>query len=142
MEGQSVHVFFDVDYTILGYDGSLRPGTHAVFEELIDAGHIVHIWSGVGLRWTEVRNAGLEPLVAGVYQKPLSDFTAGLVRYKVPVVPDFVIDDYPGIVQHFGGFCIKPYLGRRNPDYELLIIPHLVEAMANERPSEPEPACG
>ena len=135
-----MNVFFDVDYTILGFDGSLRPRTHEVFERLISDGHEVYIWSGVGVRWTEVKRAELHHLVSGVYQKPLSDFDAGLIRYGVPVVPDFVIDDYPGIVLHFGGLCIKPYVSRRWPDDELLVVPQLVEQLRLEEP--PEPARG
>jgi hypothetical protein len=132
-----VNVFFDVDYTIIGFDGSLRPHTVEVFEQLVARGHDVYVWSGVGVRWSEVRKAGLEPLVCGVYQKPLSDFNAGLTRYEVPVVPDFVIDDYPGIVEHFGGLCIKPYVSRRWPDDELLAIPELVEnTVVDEGPEE------
>jgi hypothetical protein len=131
-----VNVFFDVDYTIIGFDGSLRPNTVQVFEQLVALGHDVYVWSGVGVRWGEVRKAGLEPLVQGVYQKPLSDFDAGLERYGVPVVPDFVIDDYPGIVEHFGGLCIKPYVSRRWPDDELLVIPELVESITLDDGSE------
>jgi hypothetical protein len=112
-----MNIFFDIDYTILGgLDGSLRPGTVEVFEQLVELGHDVYVWSGVGVRWEEVRRAGLEPYVKGVYQKPLSQFQEGLVRYEVPVVPDFIIDDYPGIVHHFGGLLIKPYESRRYPD--------------------------
>ena len=125
-----MNVFFDVDYTILGFDGSLRPNTHEVFEQLIANGHAVYIWSGVGVRSSEVRQAGLEHLVSGVYQKPLSDFARGLERFGVPVVPHFVIDDYPGIVEHFGGLCIKPYVSVRWPDDELLAIPSMVEGFA------------
>jgi hypothetical protein len=137
-----VNVFFDVDYTILGFDGSLRPHTEQVFERLIALGHDVYIWSGVGVRWNEVRRAGLEPFVRGVYQKPLSDFDAGLARYEVPVVPDFVIDDYPGIVEHFGGLCIKPYVSRRWPDDELLAIPDLVERWEFDEPPEEAASVG
>ena len=125
-----MNVFFDVDYTILGFDVSLRPNTHQVFEQLIANGHAVYIWSGVGVRSSEVRQAGLEHLVSGVYQKPLSDFDRGLERFGVPVVPHFVIDDYPGIVEHFGGLCIKPYVSVRWPDDELLAIPSMVEGFA------------
>jgi hypothetical protein len=111
-----MNVFFDVDYTILGMDGSLRPRTMEVFEELIESGHDVYIWSGVGVRRGEIRRLGLEPLVRGVYQKPLSDYEAGLQRFDIPVMPDFVVDDHPGIVRHFGGLCVKPYVSRRQPD--------------------------
>jgi hypothetical protein len=130
-----VNVFFDVDDTILAFDGSLRPNTHQVFEQLIADGHAVYIWSGVGVRTRDVERFGLEALVSGVYQKPLSDFAAGLERFGVPVVPDFVIDDYPGIVEHFGGLWIKPYVSSRHPDDELLAIPDLVEALALARSS-------
>jgi hypothetical protein len=123
-----VNVFFDVDYTILGgIDGSLRPGTLEVFEQLVGLGHNVYVWSGVGVRWTEVRRAGLEPFVSGVYQKPLSQFNEGLTRYNIPVVPDFIIDDYPGIVGHFGGLCIKPYESRHYPDDEMYAIPGYID---------------
>ena len=108
-----MNVFFDMDYTIFGgMDGSLRPGTLEVFEELVGLGHDLYIWSGVGVRWEEVRRAGLEPFIKGVYRKPLSEFSEGLERFAIPVVPDFVIDDYPGIVQHFGGYYIKEYISR------------------------------
>jgi hypothetical protein len=118
-----VNIFFDIDYTILGQDGSLRPGTREVFEQLVGLGHHIYVWSGVGVRWEEVRGAGLEPYVKGVYQKPLSDFNEGLVRFGVPVVPDFVIDDYPRIVEHFGGFCIREYVGRHAPNDEMYAVP-------------------
>ncbi len=111
-----MNVFFDVDYTILGIDGSLRPRTAEVFEDLAADGHDVYVWSGVGNRTGEIRRLGLESLVRGVYLKPLSDYQAGLKRFQIPVTPDFVVDDHPGIVSHFGGVCVTPYLSRRQPD--------------------------
>ena len=106
-----MHIFFDVDYTILGRDSTLRPGTHDVFTRLREDGHQVYVWSGEGERWGVVRNHGLEELVDGVYGKPLHDYEARLGEFGVPVVPDFVIDDYPGIVRAFGGVCISDYVG-------------------------------
>ena len=107
-----MHVFFDVDYTILGgYDSSLRPHTVEVFERLRADGHDVYVWSGEGERWQVVRNHGLEELVSGVYGKPLHDYRERLELFKVPVVPDFVIDDYPGIVRCFGGIQVPEYFG-------------------------------
>ena len=50
-----MNIFFDVDYTILSMDGSLRPDTVGVFEQIIKDGHTIYIWSGQGLRWTEVK---------------------------------------------------------------------------------------
>jgi hypothetical protein len=107
-----MNIFFDVDYTILGRDHTLRPGTLEVFERLVDDGHDVYVWSGEGVRWSVVRNHGLEHLVTGVYGKPLLDYENRLVEFGIPVVPDFVIDDYPGIVRAFGGVCVPDYLGK------------------------------
>ena len=59
----TMHIFFDVDYTILGRDSTLRPGTHEIFTRLRDDGHHVYVWSGEGERWGVVRNHGLEDLV-------------------------------------------------------------------------------
>jgi hypothetical protein len=129
-----VNVFFDIDNTIVGgIDGSLRPGTREVFEQLVDRGHDIYVWSGMGVRPAEVRKAGLEAFVKGVYQKPMSHYEEGLVRYGVPVMPDFIIDDHPEIVEHFGGHCIAVYL-RRGPGYygdadkELYVVPGLIDA--------------
>ena len=41
-------IFFDVDYTILGLDDTLRPNTKETFQRLLDDGHEIHIWSGMG----------------------------------------------------------------------------------------------
>jgi hypothetical protein len=118
-----------MDYTILGVDGSVRPGTIEVFGQLVARGHDVYVWSGVGgVRWDEVRRSGLEPFVKGVYRKPLSDFRAGLDRCGVPVIPDFVIDDYPEIVAFFGGFCIKEYLSRHQKDEEMYEVLAQIDA--------------
>ena len=108
-----MHIFFDVDYTILGgVDRSLRPLTHEVFTRLREDGHLVYVWSGEGERWGVVRGHDLTDLVSGVYGKPLSNYMSRLDEFKVPVVPDFVIDDYPGIVRCFGGICIPEYYSR------------------------------
>jgi hypothetical protein len=126
--GVLVNIFFDMDCTILGMDGSLRPGTVEVFGQLVASGHDVYVWSGMGVRRDEVRRAGLEPFVKGVYRKPLTDFRAGLELCGVPVVPDFVIDDYPQIVAFFGGVCIKEYFFRDEEDKEMYAVPTQVAA--------------
>jgi FMN phosphatase YigB (HAD superfamily) len=128
-----VNIFFDVDDTLLSFDGALRPNTHQVLEQLIADGHTVYIWSGVGIRKAFVEREGLGHLVAGIYQKPLADFADGLETFGIPVLPDFVVDDYPEIVEHFGGLHIKPYMRGMQTDTELLAIPALVEAMAEAR---------
>ena len=76
---------------------AVRPGTEEVFGQLVASGHDVYVWSGMGVRWDEVRRSGLEPFVKGVYRKPLTDFRAGL---DLCGVPDFVIDDYPQVAAH------------------------------------------
>jgi haloacid dehalogenase-like hydrolase len=126
-----VNIFFDVDETLIAYDGSLRPGTRSVLERLVSDGHHVYIWSGRGIRATEVHRTGLGDLVSGIYQKPLSDFTAGLARCGIHAFPDFVVDDYPGIVEFFGGLCIRPYHGGAQVDSELADLPELVRGLGS-----------
>jgi hypothetical protein len=109
-----MNIFFDVDYTILGQDHSLRPGTVDVFERLNADGHHVYLWSGEGERWEVVRKYNLEHLLRGVYGKPLQNYHARLPEFGIEVVPDFVIDDYPGIVRAFGGVCIPDYINKRH----------------------------
>ena len=107
-----MNVFFDVDFTILGADGhSLRPLTREVFARLRNDGHAVYVWSGEGERWAVVRRHELGDLVDGVYGKPLHHYRARLAEFNVPVVPDFVVDDYLDIVRCFGGICIPEYQG-------------------------------
>jgi hypothetical protein len=133
-----VNIFFDVDETLIAYDGSLRPGTRSVFERLASDGHHVYVWSGRGIRTSDVDRTGLGDLVSGIYQKPLSDFEAGIARCGIPVVPDFVVDDYPGIVEFFGGLCIRPYHGGAQADDELSHLPDLVRGLVSARVQAPE----
>jgi hypothetical protein len=118
----------------------LRPHTVEVFTKLRDDGHDVYVWSGEGERWTVVRAHGLEPLVSGVYGKPLHTYRERLDEFKVPVVPDFVIDDYPGIVRCFGGMCVPEYLGEprhsspahpREEDTVLQVVYDVITVLAN-----------
>jgi hypothetical protein len=126
-----LNIFFDCDYTILSYDQLLRRGTHDVFGRLVEDGHRVFLWSGEGARWSVVRRHGLEPYLSGVFGKPLQDFEAGLRRLEVSPVPDFVIDDYPGIVQYFGGYYIPEfYFARDDDDDELESVYQVVTEFA------------
>jgi hypothetical protein len=127
-----MHIFFDVDYTILGRDYTLRPGTREVFERLVEDGHFVYVWSGEGERWGVVQRHGLEDLVHGVYGKPLQDYVNRLADFGIPVVPDFVIDDYPGIVRAFGGICITDYisLSDGHADRELEAVYEVISLQA------------
>ena len=112
-------IFFDVDYTILGLDNSLRPGTKETLERLINDSHEVYIWSGMGVRWEVVENHELTPLVSGVYEKPTHHFHERLGELGVPFDPEFVIDDYPEVVSAFGGVWVPPYFFKQNVDEEM-----------------------
>ena len=135
-EGLGLKIFFDVDYTILAVDNSLRPGTRDTVERLISDGHDIYIWSGVGLRNAEVRQHELEDLVSGVYRKPIQDYVAGLAEFEVPHWPDFVIDDYPGIVESFGGVVCQPYYFRSPSDTEMERIYGIISEFAATGESE------
>ena len=112
-------IFFDVDYTILGLDDSLRPGTIETLQQLKDEGNEIYIWSGMGQRWEVVEKHNLTPLVSGVYEKPTHHFHERLEELGVPFEPDFVIDDYPEVVAAFGGVWVPPYFFKRNIDKEM-----------------------
>ena len=114
---RALEIFFDVDYTILGLDGSLRPWTREVFERLVDDGHRVHVWSGGGDRSAVVHEHGLVHLVEACYQKPLADHEAALERLGVPLVPDFVVDDHSEIPAVFGGAFVAAYTAGTPSDY-------------------------
>ena len=112
-------IFFDVDYTILGLDDSLRPGTMETLTQLKDEGNEIYIWSGMGERWEVVEKHGLKPLISGVYEKPTQHFHERLVELGVPFEPEFVIDDYPEVVSAFGGVWVPPYFFKRSFDQEM-----------------------
>ena len=107
-----VHIFFDMDDTILRVDGTLKPMVKEVFQRLLDDGHTLYIWSGTGVRRREVQSLGLEGFVNGVFLKPLDfyhrEVEKMLERGEVPVFPDLVVDDHPGIVAALGGVVVRP----------------------------------
>jgi len=121
-----MNIFFDVDYTILGIDGSLRPGTIDAFKNIKNQGHNIYIWSGVGIRTYEISKHQLESFVSGVFRKPLKNFVLEIKKMGIPVNPDFVIDDYPEIVKQFGGIHIKPYYYRSQPDDQMPQVPQVI----------------
>ena len=114
-----MNIYFDIDNTIISYDGQLRPGVHDVFRRLRASGHEVYIWSGMGVRVPEVEGAGLLPLVSGVFEKPVERFEEGVAKFGLPNRPDAVVDDHDGIVKHFGGVCVRPYFWPDPRDREL-----------------------
>ena len=62
-----MNIFFDVDYTILGLDNSLRPDTKETFQALLDEEHKIYIWSGMGERW-EVFKRSVDQEMQRIYR--------------------------------------------------------------------------
>jgi len=121
-----MNIFFDLDYTLVAYNGSLRPMAHEVFSRLKAEGHHLYIWSGVGVRTDEVHKLGLSDLTRGVFQKPIEKFEDGLRLYRIPVRPDLVVDDHEDVVDHFGGIVIWPYFWPDLADRELEKVYHKI----------------
>ena len=111
-----MNIYFDFDYTLIAMDGTLRPHTKETFSRLIDDGHKIYIWSGVGDRSTDIDRLKLSKYVSDVFVKPLTDFEVGLTRFEVDPIPDFVVDDHREIVEHFGGIHIEPFYFRSSND--------------------------
>jgi FMN phosphatase YigB (HAD superfamily) len=120
-----VNIFFDVDETILGYDGSLRPLVADVFGRLVGEGHLVYVWSGVRsgdiIRSEVVERYGLSAFVTDCFRKPLFDYAEQWRKTGISVQPDFCVDDYPDIVEAFGGYMVIPYrYARADSEMELV----------------------
>jgi hypothetical protein len=129
-----MRIFFDVDYTILGGQNRLRPGTKETWERLVADGHEIHVWSGEGRRYEVLKDHGLEHLVSGVYWKPRYDYIRRLDRLGVDVIPDFIIDDYPEICTIFGGFYCREFY--RDPDDEMEQIYQTISEWVRDGTSE------
>ena len=114
-----MNIFFDMDYTLLGLDNSIRPGTKEVMQRLIADGHTIYVWSGMGIRWAEVREHQLESYVTDCFVKPLENFVEALAKQGLPAQPDVVIDDYPEVPQALGGIWVRPYLFKNARDDEM-----------------------
>ncbi|MEE8442252.1 MAG: HAD family hydrolase [Dehalococcoidia bacterium] len=131
-----MNIFFDMDYTLLGIDDTLRPGAREVMQRLKDEGHVLYVWSGNGIRWTEVRHHGLEPLVTDCFVKPLSNYAEATEKMKLPVKPDLVIDDYPEVPTAMGGIWVRPYLYSNNSDDEMERVYRIITEYAKNGHSE------
>ncbi len=127
-----MNIFFDVDQTILGYDNSLRPLVEQVFQRLVEEGHRVYVWSGVRsadvIRTEVVERHGLAAYVTDCFRKPVFDYRQQWLRRGIDVQPDFIVDDYPEIVEAFGGVLIKPYIYARTADAELERVYQAIKA--------------
>lgn len=131
---RKLNVFFDVDHTLVMWDGRLRNHAAEVFQRIVEAGHTIYVWSGVGIRHYDMKKHGLDSYVTGYFVKPLERYKERLPDYKVTVMPDFVIDDYPQVVAAFRGYHISDIA--KPDDRELLEVLRLVEEMAAEELEE------
>ncbi|MCH7996917.1 MAG: hypothetical protein IIB11_03965, partial [Chloroflexi bacterium] len=118
----AMNIFFDVDDTIIAFNGVLRPHVREVFQRLVEDGHSIYIWSGVGLRWEVIDHNGLRPLVTDCFVKPVQNYREGLKTLGIPVEPDFRVDDHPELIRALGGEAIKAYFWVDDSDREMLRI--------------------
>ena len=125
---RKLNVFFDVDNTLIMWNGRLRNHAREVFELLREAEHSIYIWSGVGIRRWDMRRHELDGFVEDYFIKPLDNHHARLEALGVPFVPDFVIDDHRTVVDAFGGYHISDMPGE--DDRELLDVYDMVQALA------------
>ena len=131
-----MNIFFDVDYTLMAMDGTLRPHTKDIFKQLIIDSHKIFIWSGVGDRTSDVNRHGLSEYVSGVFVKPIADFEIGLKRFKVLPRPDFVIDDHREIVEYFGGVHIEPFYFRSSDDGHMNLLYEAISSFVSSGDSD------
>jgi hypothetical protein len=134
---RKLNVFFDVDYTLVMWDGKLRNHAEDVFKRLTEAGHAIYIWSGVGIRRWDMRRNNLDGYVTDYFIKPLWGYKDRLGEFNVTVMPDFVIDDHKGVVDDFGGYHIPDVADK--DDRHLLNVLEAIEALAAQ-PHEGERA--
>ena len=124
-----MNVFFDCDYTLITRDGELRPGVFETFRRLKEEGHSLYVWSGMGIRWFEVRKHNLEQFVTDCFHKPLSDYVSRLKSLGVPFMPDIIIDDYLDIVRVFGGIRVTQYVYSDPSDREMEAIYQIIHSI-------------
>lgn len=108
-----MNVFFDVQGTLLS-GGEARPHVRHVFEELTGMGHHVYIWSGGGAAYAggSAEALGVDDLVFGTFSK----------SGEIPVTVDFAVDDFPMLVDHYGGYTVEPYYGGSEDDGLLAVL--------------------
>ena len=138
IRGKPLNIFFDVDNTLIMWNGRLRNHTHDVFAALKDAGHTIYIWSGVGIRRWDMKRHNLDEFVTDYFVKPLEKHHEKLESLGVPMIPDFVIDDHKGVVDAFGGYHI-PDMAQPDDDHLIRVL-EMINEMATlgdvEEPGE------
>lgn len=126
--GRVVNIFFDVDGTLCSMnDGILRPGARELVRDLTMAGHKIYIWSGVGLRWTDVRRWQLDEYIVDCLRKPIFDYRVRLRDFVEGVTPDFVVDDHAGVVEAFGGYRARSAYYHDDADDEISNVSQAID---------------
>lgn len=133
-----MRVFFDVDYTLLGQDLTVRPGTEDLFSRLVAEDHEIYVWSGFGKRTRDITQAGLDAYVSDYFRKPLSGLYQHHSTWGLPFRPDFVVDDHPGPVAYLGGLQVAPYIDRHTTDDGVMDrVYHAVRAASSATVAHP-----
>ena len=127
-------IFFDVDYTLLGVDGSLRPRAREVLQRLVDDGHQLYVWSGNGIRWRDIRKHELESLVVDCMEKPVSSYVNSVEMMDLK--PDLVVDDHLEIVAALGGVWARTYYFPNSTDEEMEDIYRVITEWAQSGSSD------
>lgn len=133
-----MNIFFDVDYTLLGVDGSLRPNAREVLQRLKDDGHTLYVWSGNGIRRRDIQRHGLDALVTDCFEKPLDRIPERLDEFGLTEKPDMVVDDHLEAVAALGGIWVRPYYFPWDGDDEMEHVYRIVaEASETGRSADP-----
>lgn len=123
-------IFFDMDYTLIAVDGSLRPGVRELLELLKNDGHQSYVWSGNGIRWLELRRHGLESLVLDCFEKPMNNYADKLEGMGLPVKPDLVVDDHLEVAAALGGIWVRTYYFPNDSDNEMEHVYRIISEKA------------
>ena len=97
-----------------------------------------YVWSGNGIRWPEVWRFGLETLVTDCFVKPMDNLAEAVEQKRVPIRPDFVIDDYQEVPAALCGVCVSPYTYNNGKDDEMehvyrIITEYLASGYSKDR---------
>ena len=115
-----INIFFDILNTLLDKDGNPRPHTREVLLKLAGTGHGVYLWStaGEGYAAQAAWTLGVEDAIKGCCLK----------RHPPDgIAVDYAVDDDGGVVEEYGGYLVRPYVGDPR-DGELLGVLEAIEA--------------
>ena len=131
-----MNIYFDTDYTLIGVDGSLRPGVIRLFNSLVDSGDKIFVWSGNGIRWKDIDRYSLRSFVTECLEKPVDDFRNEIEKIPENLKPDIVIDDSLEIVAALGGIWVNRYYFPNDDDRELDHVANVIEEIKSSGTSQ------